>query len=1569
MSDNIRIRTTVGSKDKSVNLKIDQNFDFIEILSLKISQEDAYRRFCSDYGVAVGRVTVNNGLGVPNAKVSVFIPIDEEDAIDPEILGLYPYEVVGDKDEDGIPYNLLARSNRGKSDKCFTPVGTFPNKREVQDNPEMGEIFCKYYKFTTSTNKSGDFMFFGLPVGSHFMHVDADVSDIGYLSQKPYDLIREGVSKFKFESNTKFKNREQDSKPTQINTISPVTVTVLPFWGDTEECSIGITRTDVDLLTRIVPSAIFMGSIFSDNEKNSINKKCRPRKKLGRMDEVITGEGRIEMLRKTSNGGIERFDVEGGELIDEHGTWAFQVPMNLDFITTSEDGTIIPSEDPTKGIPTRGEYRFKISMAESGGEGRLRTRANYLVPHNPTRIQDVDYSFDGTTRNSSFAELFWNKIYTVKNHLPRLQPNKNVENRNFVGIKDVDSGSSSPFPFNRLDNDFNPLFAILCIIINIIAFLVIFFNSVIITLLNIVLSILNVVLRVICNVLKVFSSLICGLLGAIPDWILEVDTCSCKEDACIGCGENCGCRCDCPIIPYIPYITLGCSDDDERVYAPGGFRKALPDAPFTPGSCDGCPSSNSVYPFKLAWEATKANQTDTSNMTEDDDPSCNCDPDNSNTLDFFYPNDGVEGHCALETIPPGDAGWTSCITISLAESLNVFKFDFYNDWINGTLYSFLLKYKRKRNGKEKFCEVDCDGDSDNNCKKNHIVDSCVAGFPQNADSGILNDGVNTKTTVQVEEGYIKKYEDELFYAAYSKFGVKMWATDIVSLGAMTDCDWQGIPKIYEGLVDTSFNKPPLTAERVDDSAEIETSGFDNDGPYGCTQGTGNSSLIGAITCFAFLTNEINCVNIRRLCEIGVGLDEIREDSNDNPIPVDNLISNQEVDNPFIRGTFAYVNGLTPVATDGNPAPPGYSGSIGDLIPFVFFDKGNGESNVNFPDSNPWLSDANYVNFRNVNTSKDVWQYENSFYFYFGLRRSALQKMKRKYFTPCRDEKEVDFYCISTNLVEDDSDPNNGTGELQIEMVGGLAPYTYQWTGPIITINGTPTQYPLGSPNTPTLTNLFGGTYTVKVTDSIGNVSDCSFLIPGPTGILCSIDTIQPVQQFGSSDGEVVINISDGLAPYTYDLKLAGVSVDNGSTSSNSITITGLAAGSYTFDVVDSGQVQTTCSQSFEVTEPGEFSITVESKDFTCFNSVDSQISINTNGTGTAPFDFEITGPIGGSPTTYTNSNVNNVDEGTYNIGAMDATGQIANASGVVILRPSDISITTTPSNGIVYLGCKNSTNGSFKFSVNGGTPDVNNKYIVGIETSTGYPTGYDPSSTSPNVIQNTQYTISNLGANSFFNGQGNIKITVTDDNGCEKENEIVEIRTPKIDLVAGNYSINQNLGVQAVWTPPTDTSAGYHTIVSNANCNELKIKVEGFKGGWGNEYTNYNSSGIPTSGPLGKYRFELLYSYNGAPWSDTGEFHIYDTATNLPNASGTFPPYIWTIGKYSDTLQYGGKLGIPGMKYKVRVKSYLLSDSSIYCETHMAGPNIQVRWNGGTNGFNAIKANLSSQTQCINANY
>jgi hypothetical protein len=36
-------------------------------------------------------------------------------------------------------------------------------------------------------------MIFGVPLGNYTVHVDVDISDIGIISQRPYDLISQGI--------------------------------------------------------------------------------------------------------------------------------------------------------------------------------------------------------------------------------------------------------------------------------------------------------------------------------------------------------------------------------------------------------------------------------------------------------------------------------------------------------------------------------------------------------------------------------------------------------------------------------------------------------------------------------------------------------------------------------------------------------------------------------------------------------------------------------------------------------------------------------------------------------------------------------------------------------------------------------------------------------------------------------------------------------------------------------------------------------------------------------------------------------------------------------------------------------------------------------------------------------------------------------------------------------------------------------------------------------------------------------------------------------------------------------
>jgi hypothetical protein len=218
MPKSYRIRTQVGI-DKSIKVDLQQDFESLNILSLKILQSDIYSRQCSDYGVIVGRVFVNGGLGLPNARVSIFIPLSEDDASNPVISELYPYQNISDVNTDGYRYNLLPKE---PSYNGHVATGTFPTKDEVLLNQSYIEVYDKYYKYTTRTNESGDYMIFGVPLGTQTVFMDCDLSDIGCFSFGPQDLIQAGLATENQVDGNKFKSSTNLSELPQIKTLNKI---------------------------------------------------------------------------------------------------------------------------------------------------------------------------------------------------------------------------------------------------------------------------------------------------------------------------------------------------------------------------------------------------------------------------------------------------------------------------------------------------------------------------------------------------------------------------------------------------------------------------------------------------------------------------------------------------------------------------------------------------------------------------------------------------------------------------------------------------------------------------------------------------------------------------------------------------------------------------------------------------------------------------------------------------------------------------------------------------------------------------------------------------------------------------------------------------------------------------------------------------------------------------------------------------------------------------------------------------------------------------------------------------
>lgn len=1183
MSKSIRIRTTPGNSDKYLKIKLEQDFDFIEILSLKILQEDVYRKFCADYGVIAGRVIANNGFGVENVKISVFVPISDTDKENPLIYGVYPFENISDVDENGVRYNLLTKEQQYE---CFSPVGTMPSKREILDNDVLLEVYEKYYKYTTTTNKAGDYLLFGIPVGQHIIHMDADISDIGVLSQRPYDMIRLGSNKNQFESPTKFKTSKNINTLVQIKSAN-LGINVQPFWGDKDFCEIGICRADFNLNYHFEPTAIFMGSFFSDNEKYSVSKTCRPRRKLGELCSTTTSEGTIEMIRKTIDGTVERFDVEGGKVIDANGAWAYQIPMNLDYVTTDEYGNLVPSEDPSKGIPTSAKVRFRISMDQTGGEGRLRTRAKYLVPNNTipssaTTLEDA-YVFDETIKDEFLYTFKWNKLYTIKNLIMRYQPNSSVDNRNFIGIKTVDNcGSHNPFPYNRVDTDLNPLFSIICLIVTLISALVYVFNLLFVSSMNFIIGLLNEFLKLVfgfLNTIVGFINGIIGFLGSVSKLLGGNGLGSIPEFK----GDY--------FLPFVPCLTLSC---DGEKYAPG---------------CE-----------------------------------------NNGGLDKAKENNGV---ISIET---SESKFMDCIQSEIGDALNVFDFEFYNDWVNGTLYLPLLKYKKKRHDKvEKFCEYDCGPKFDSNERKNDCGNSKFL-----LDSGKASSlEPKEEHHVSLYDGIVKKYGGELYYAAIShNEHFPLYPTDIFELGSVLPCDYDGYPYIHKELIPTTYQRPDYTTKS--DGGVLDEAAISD---YGKIPG-----LFFNANCFSFTVGGTNIENIKISCELGVDFTlEHNMGSNSGNTALNNI------NNPYVRQALIWLNSKDSNIKNITP------GSIDDS--FRHNEKTAPESGVFYSNL---VTPNDYYKYRGLismgNGGMKI-NRDNSLFFYFGIvpGKSALEKANGKYFTNCLIPVVPDIL-LDANI-NNVTTINGSDGVITITVIGGdINDYIFSWS------NGG---------NTNIISGLKSGLYTVTVTEKSGNGYSVTstYKVSEPLHLKAYVSSTD-LTSANSNDGTIMIDyITGGVSPYSLELSAKTGTITSYSNITNGYTVNNLKNDNYDVIISDSSSPKETDINSVIINAPQPLNLSLVTTNVSCFGAKNGIIKSTVTG-GVKPYTFELTYP---DNTTKNSGYVTGLDLGNYSVKVTDAKGTI-NTKTTTILGASK---KLTSSMVVTPIKCNNGT-GSVKISIDGG---------------------------------------------------------------------------------------------------------------------------------------------------------------------------------------------------------------------------------------------------------------------------
>ena len=770
-NESIRIRTTPG-QSQNIRLKLEQDFDFLEILSLKISQEDLYQPFCANYGVVVGRIIANKGFGLPNAKLSIFIPITDEDQKNSLIKDLYPFKTPYQKDQNGIRYNLLLSKQTCILNK---PIGTFPDKSTMLDNDIVLEVFDKYYKYTTKTNEAGDFMLFGVPTGQQVLHMDLDMSDIGAASVRPYDLISEGYPEKLFASKTEFKTSPNlDSLP-QVKSGNKG-IEVIPFWGDSETCEIGITRTDFDTGLEIKPTTLFFGSIFTDDGKMSLNKGCNPKNDMGEQDRLKTGAGRIEMIRakdysiadwvnpslkKITPTELEDFSIDGGELIDDDGVFAFPLPMNLGHVITDEFGDLIPSPDPSIGIATKGMYRFKMNFIEPNENPKFRT-AHMLLPSlgrnfggtfgavnqtswgagNQGGTEDQRFTDDITAYKNpelDFHLFEWKQIYSIAHYIKKYK--KGTNRFSFLGVKNTDViGETNLFPYTNAIWKFDLIYVIVQFFIDILAFIIRLFIIILNFCINFCVRLDFNINFVICPIIlssgfTVFHSFGVGKIS-IPTFrfptiktptihIIHLDI---KFKLCISlCPFNAILG---PLFPRLdPNCVLGsgCARG-LTLKCEGANNESGSEYIICLYNCDPCPLAPGPFcgPNNNGYgHLCEYGSGDPCFQIGSQTPGCYCSPGSGciGQFNLFFggcfgieiPNPLDTGACALQQLEE----WQCCVKLNLAENRNVIRRNFNDAWVVGTAYLFQFKYKKNKRGKEKFCGPGSDTFRGDNYKKNN----------------------------------------------------------------------------------------------------------------------------------------------------------------------------------------------------------------------------------------------------------------------------------------------------------------------------------------------------------------------------------------------------------------------------------------------------------------------------------------------------------------------------------------------------------------------------------------------------------------------------------------------------------------------------------------------------------------------------------------------------------------------------------------------------------------------------------------------------------------------------------
>jgi gliding motility-associated-like protein len=235
---------------------------------------------------------------------------------------------------------------------------------------------------------------------------------------------------------------------------------------------------------------------------------------------------------------------------------------------------------------------------------------------------------------------------------------------------------------------------------------------------------------------------------------------------------------------------------------------------------------------------------------------------------------------------------------------------------------------------------------------------------------------------------------------------------------------------------------------------------------------------------------------------------------------------------------------------------------------------------------------------------------------------------------------------------------NGTAT--VSAIGGLAPYTYNWSNGVLGASAN---------------NLAAGSYTVNIIDQ-NNCSITSTVNISAPAELLAVSTATALTCAGSNDGAVVLAVSGGTPPYS----------SLWSDGQTGISRNGLSAGTYNYTITDGAGCQ--INGSVIINAPVQLQAAYTVNNASCYGNLDGEIFLNVSG-GTSPFQINWSnGSVGDT--------ISGLAAGNYAATITDVNGcqTVVNA---VLTSPDSLSLTYNPTSST----CSGST-GSLLFNGSGG---------------------------------------------------------------------------------------------------------------------------------------------------------------------------------------------------------------------------------------------------------------------------